>query len=333
MNAPPRPTAEALVVDTRFGGDAAFAPILFSRTHDFAFAERHGRLLTRQFRLGAGHLRIGRVASTGHRVTLSEDADATLLLPQVGSLALRIAGIQHDLPAGSAALMPPQHRQTRAHAPTRGAFLGDILMIPMKDLADLAHRIGAIPPGAQDVTPLTGPAASRLTRLVGEMLTTLTRGDDPLGASSFEARTSLLRDCLADALAQPDDASGRGRTETIEHDRVRRAEAYLRAHAAEPLSTADLAHDLDISLRSLQLAFQRVNGESPRSYLNRVRLDLAHARLMVADPVRDNVTTIALDCGFTHLGRFAGAYADRFGQSPSQTLSTRSRARPHAQNG
>lgn len=55
------------------------------------------------------------------------------------------------------------------------------------------------------------------------MLTTLTRGDDPLCGPSLDAFTSLLRDCLADALAQPDDALGRGKTEAIEHDRVRRA--------------------------------------------------------------------------------------------------------------
>jgi hypothetical protein len=98
MNSPPRPAPEALVVDTWSGGDWAFSPILFSRTHDFAFAERHGRLMTRQFRLGGGHLRVGRVVSTGHRITLSEDADASLLLPQVGALTLRVVGTQHELP-------------------------------------------------------------------------------------------------------------------------------------------------------------------------------------------------------------------------------------------
>ena len=37
-----------------------------------------------------------------------------------------------------------------------------------------------------------------------------------------------------------------------------------------------------------------------------------------------SVTTVALDCGVAHLGRFAQAHAERFGEKPSGTL-TRAR--------
>lgn len=49
------------------------------------------------------------------------------------------------------------------------------------------------------------------------------------------------------------------------------------------------------------------------------RLQLVHQRLLQA-AADDSVTKIAVDCGFTNLGRFALAYRAKFGASPSDTL-------------
>ena len=43
-------------------------------------------------------------------------------------------------------------------------------------------------------------------------------------------------------------------------------------------------------------------------------------RKLVRAPPGANVTEIAADCGFNHLGRFAIAYRDRYGECPSDTL-------------
>jgi AraC-like DNA-binding protein len=53
-----------------------------------------------------------------------------------------------------------------------------------------------------------------------------------------------------------------------------------------------------------------------------MRLDVARAALLAAEPPRQ-VTVIALDCGFTHLSRFAEAYLRAFGERPSETLARR----------
>jgi transcriptional regulator GlxA family with amidase domain len=103
---------------------------------------------------------------------------------------------------------------------------------------------------------------------------------------------------------------------------VRAAGELLRRHADEPVSIAALADELGISLRSLQLSFREVFGLSPRELLGRIRLETARERLLAADP-SEQVTTIALDCGFTHLSRFAGAYHQAFGERPSETLRRR----------
>jgi transcriptional regulator GlxA family with amidase domain len=56
------------------------------------------------------------------------------------------------------------------------------------------------------------------------------------------------------------------------------------------------------------------------AYLRRVRLARAHAGLRDADPGRHTVAEIAGRWGFTHLGRFAEAYRERYGRPPSETL-------------
>jgi transcriptional regulator GlxA family with amidase domain len=96
----------------------------------------------------------------------------------------------------------------------------------------------------------------------------------------------------------------------------------MRTRSDEPLSMVDLARELGLGVRSLQLAFQTVLGEGPRARLTRIRLERARERLLAGDP-HDEVTTIALDCGFTHLSRFAGAYLRAYGERPSDTLARR----------
>ena len=54
-----------------------------------------------------------------------------------------------------------------------------------------------------------------------------------------------------------------------------------------------------------------------------MRMDRVRAMLLA--PGEDaRVTTIAMACGFAHLGRFAQVYRETYGESPSETL-TRAR--------
>ena len=57
------------------------------------------------------------------------------------------------------------------------------------------------------------------------------------------------------------------------------------------------------------------------SYVRRRRLEQAHDELLRLDPTTGaRVTDVALRNGFAHTGRFAAAYRQRFGESPSTTL-------------
>ncbi|MFJ3383984.1 MULTISPECIES: helix-turn-helix domain-containing protein [unclassified Curtobacterium] len=100
--------------------------------------------------------------------------------------------------------------------------------------------------------------------------------------------------------------------------RLARAEAFVLEHVTDPISVADVAASVGLSVRGLQSAFQRVHGMSPSAYLRGVRLMLAHERLQSGDA--DSVAAVIQSVRGGHLGRFAAAYRAAFGQLPSQTL-------------
>lgn len=100
---------------------------------------------------------------------------------------------------------------------------------------------------------------------------------------------------------------------------VHRVQEYLRAHAHEPVSSAQLAEIAGCSLRGLYAGFQEFCGQSPMQFLRDLRLDRVRADLL-AGSASANVSSLALRWGFSHLGRFSAEYKARFGEHPSETL-------------
>ena len=100
---------------------------------------------------------------------------------------------------------------------------------------------------------------------------------------------------------------------------LRRARDCLHANAAAPLDLAQLAAAAGIGIRALQLGFQRHFGTSISEMLLDIRLSHLNAELKRAAP-EARIIDIAFDLGFTHLGRMAGAYRAKFGETLSATL-------------
>ena len=102
---------------------------------------------------------------------------------------------------------------------------------------------------------------------------------------------------------------------------VRRVIELIDSTPEKAFTVADLALHAGVSERSLHAAFRRQLGTSPMSYVRRRRLDQARDELLHLDPAMGiTVTDVALRHGFTHTGRFAAAYRQCFGESPSTTL-------------
>jgi AraC-like DNA-binding protein len=103
-------------------------------------------------------------------------------------------------------------------------------------------------------------------------------------------------------------------------ERLRVALAYVQEHAHETVTLASIAEAAGMSPRGLQQSFNRSVGVPPLAHLRNVRLDAVHRVLRTADPSTASVAEVAREWGFAHLGRFSGAYRERFGELPSATL-------------
>lgn len=103
---------------------------------------------------------------------------------------------------------------------------------------------------------------------------------------------------------------------------VARAIDLVHDRPDEPWSTVRLANEVHLSVRALQEGFRREVDMPPMSYVRDVRLHRARDLLSVATPDRTTVAQVATQVGINHLGRFAAAYRDAFGELPSETLNT-----------
>lgn len=130
----------------------------------------------------------------------------------------------------------------------------------------------------------------------------------------------LLR--LASCLAGPAPSL---RAATAHALHLSRAIDYVRTHFADDLRLAEVAKAAGCGVRTLQLLFQAEMMCSLMGYIIRTRLKAAHGNLTAPRP-GDSVTSIAMDCGFSHLGDFAQSYFRTYAERPSETLA-RARAR------
>lgn len=118
------------------------------------------------------------------------------------------------------------------------------------------------------------------------------------------------------SVACPDSASRTGL-------RVLRLERWIDAHLGEDITLDRLCSVAGVGPRTLQKAMLAVRGLTLLEAVQQRRFTAARNRLLARSP-GIQVSRVALDCGFRHLGRFAVRYRERFGESPRET------ARNHA---
>ncbi len=101
---------------------------------------------------------------------------------------------------------------------------------------------------------------------------------------------------------------------------IKHAIELIEERPSEPWTTVRLAIEVHLSVRALQEGFRRDLATPPMTYLRQVRLRRAREALQAADRDATTVGAVASGLGILHMGRFAAAYRDAFGESPSDTL-------------
>lgn len=130
----------------------------------------------------------------------------------------------------------------------------------------------------------------------------------------------LAISALAGAVEHSSGDGVRGQPTARRPRTVKRTLDAMHAEPGRSFTAAELAGIAGVGIRVLQESFRQHVGVPPLTYLRRLRLEGVHAELTRADKGEVSVSEVAYRWGFTHLGRFAGAYRARYGISPSQTL-------------
>jgi AraC-like DNA-binding protein len=97
-------------------------------------------------------------------------------------------------------------------------------------------------------------------------------------------------------------------------------EDFICANLGVAITRDCLAAEAGISIRSLSRAFEKKYGLGPMAFVRQRRLDACFAQLQGSDREATTVTEVAMAYGFWHMGKFAIAYRNTFGESPSASL-------------
>jgi AraC-like DNA-binding protein/quercetin dioxygenase-like cupin family protein len=220
---------------------------------------------------------------------------------EAGGLSYRVGSLTIEVRPGQAIVVPPhvEHASTLA-AGTRARSL----WLGVGMVEEIAAAMGARL--ARD--PLLIPRADRVCTL-SEMITAEAAGEGPGKVIAVEALAEalaidVLRSTQTDPLA------------TVSADRrVNAALDKIHESYAEPLDVDALARVAALSRFHFSRLFREQVGMSPYQYLVKVRVERAAELLRQG---RRSVTEAALEVGFQDLGRFARAFARRFGCRPSE---------------
>lgn len=107
---------------------------------------------------------------------------------------------------------------------------------------------------------------------------------------------------------------------TFSYSLFLKAQRFIDDYDDAIMSVTRLTEELNIPPHILRAAFVQTTGVSPRLWLRQRALD--RARRAMLDPAQacKGVSQIALECGFFHFGRFAGYYAETYGELPIVTI-------------
>ncbi len=249
------------------------------------------------------------------RLSIRRSPELLVLLVQDGTATLRDGDERIDLGAKDLALVA---LGSSAELRSTGARF-EIFSLPP---APLARLLGvprsAVRLHAPRVTPRS-PALAEYLRQVARLLTSgvfavpEVYARDIVRVQAIDMLTAVIVEAFELTNRSEDDAS---RDVAV----LRRAIAEMREHLAEPISIPEVAHAAGVSVRGLQLVFQRQLEVSPILHLRQLRLEAARSALVDGAATGTTIAEVARRFGYSNGGRFSTHYRDEFGESPAATL-------------
>lgn len=289
---------------------------MFSNRQSLQLFQANDRRFLEVERAELGSIKIFRVSSSGHKVSLSEADHLTYLLPMKGSLVSSTRTAEVQASAGrNGLLFSANERVTQAKPNANGKYEALVILIPEQSIK---HQI-VTDARLEIELPFhrRTPSEQSFVHYLEYLEPELRRKDSPLGQSKLRDTAGAFALDLASELIStlstenPDIGN-------LNVSALLKAKEIMLSQFDEPLSVTGIAAELGVSVRSLQLAFRHHYNKSPREFLTDVRLQAA--RSLLCDPDNnDKIASVALECGFFHQGRFARAYRERFGELPSST--------------
>ena len=264
--------------------------------------------------LHLGPLRIVRI-NWGADVSVHSDHPGAIgiNIPLDGELETRIAGRLVVSTRGFATVNPPDTPVDITRWPSACTIVGVKIDrdFVQRELWRVTDRPDAVIP---DQINLQSPAAASWFRLltsiadqpVDDMLLT-----NPHVAQGLAA--SLTDGFLLAAI--PNETEDR---HPVRPRIVTRVIDAIHAEPARPWTAAEMGEVAGVSVRRLQEGFRVYLGKTPRECLTEIRLAGVRAELVSGSAC--SVTDVALKWGFTHFGRFAAAFRQRYGVPPSSLL-------------
>ncbi|MDB2386217.1 helix-turn-helix domain-containing protein [Shewanella sp.] len=90
---------------------------------------------------------------------------------------------------------------------------------------------------------------------------------------------------------------------------------FIKENYQQPISLTELAHAAHLSISALERRFSKHLGQTPKQFINEVRLENAR-RLLIE--TNDGIANIAQETGFNDHSYFSRQFQRLFGKSPSK---------------
>ena len=205
---------------------------------------------------------------------------------------------------------------------------GDVISVSDELIRSTAELLGLpdpadVLPGGMAFLEVGSSRTERIRRTLSQLHFAAHARRSTTGAVAAWTRfeNDLVAELLAAVLVSP--VESQSMSAPWKRNRaLHRAVDFIKGHAEEAPSIAEVCRAAGSSWRTLDYTFRERFGVTPKQYLQAVRLQSVRGQLSIPGGATV-VSEAAAACGFWHMGRFAAEYRSFFGELPSETLQRR----------